>query len=156
MIREDAPDRPVKVVCYARVSSSQNKDNLERQADRIVKYANASGFSVSNVIKETGSGLNDNRPKLTKLLTDIEVTHIIVEHKDRLTRFGFNYIKNWMASRQCKIIIINKVETDKEDLMQDFVSLVTSFVARLYGLRRSKRKTEQLIRNLSNEDKKIE
>jgi predicted site-specific integrase-resolvase len=144
------------VVCYARVSSAQNKNNLERQADRIVKYANASGFSVSNVIKETGSGLNDNRPKLTKLLTDIDVTHIIVEHKDRLTRFGFNYIKNWMASRQCKIIIINKMETDKEDLMQDFVSLVTSFVARLYGLRRSKRKTEQLIRNLSNEDKKIE
>lgn len=144
------------MVCYARVSSAQNKNNLERQADRIVKYANASGFSVSNVIKETGSGLNDNRPKLTKLLTDIDVTHIIVEHKDRLTRFGFNYIKNWMASRQCKIIIINKMETDKEDLMQDFVSLVTSFVARLYGLRRSKRKTEQLIRNLSNEDKKIE
>lgn len=116
LIKEDAPDRPVKVVCYARVSSSQNKDNLERQADRIVKYANASGLSVSNVIKETGSGLNDNRPKLTKLLTDIEVTHIIVEHKDRLTRFGFNYIKNWMASRQCKIIIINKVETDKAQI----------------------------------------
>ncbi|MBI9087841.1 MAG: recombinase family protein [Desulfobacterium sp.] len=107
-------------------------------------------------MKETGSGLNDNRPKLTKLLTDIEVTHIIVEHRDRLTRFGFNYIKNWMASRQCKIVIINKVETDKDGLMQDFVSLVTSFVARLYGLRRSKRKTEQLIINLSNEDKNIE
>ncbi len=155
LIKEDIPDRPFKVACYARVSSSQNKDNLERQADRIVKYANVSGFPVAIVVKEVGSGLNDNRPKLTKLLKDIELTHIIVEHKDRLTRFGFNYIKNWLSSRQCIIIVINKVETDKEDLMQDFVSLVTSFVARLYGLRRSRRKTEQLIRNLSNEDQKV-
>ena len=69
---------------------------------------------------KTSKLLNYTRPKLTKLLTGIEVTHIMVEHKDRLTRFGFNYIKNWMASRQCKIIIINKVETDKEDLMQRF------------------------------------
>ena len=106
-------------------------------------------------MKEVGSGLNDNRPKLTKLLDDIELTHIIVEHKDRLTRFGFNYIKNWMNSRQCALIIINEVETDKEDLMQDFVSLVTSFVARLYGLRRSKRKTEKLIEKLSNENHSI-
>lgn len=61
-----------------------------------------------------------------------------------------------MASRQCTIIVINAVETDKEDLMQDFVSLVTSFVARLYGLRRSKRKTEELIRKLSNENHPVQ
>lgn len=155
LIKEDIPDRPLKVACYARVSSSQNKDNLERQANRLIDYANASGFQVATLVKEVGSGLNDNRPKLAKLLDDIELTHIIVEHKDRLTRFGFNYIKNWMNSRQCALIIINEVETDKEDLMQDFVSLVTSFVARLYGLRRSKRKTEKLIEKLSNENHSI-
>lgn len=156
LIKEDIPDRPLKVACYARVSSSQNKDNLERQANRLVDYANAVGFQVALLVKEVGSGLNDQRPKLTKLLNDIELTHIIVEHKDRLTRFGFNYIENWMASRQCTIIVINAVETDKEDLMQDFVSLVTSFVARLYGLRRSKRKTEELIRKLSNENHPVQ
>jgi len=155
LIKEDIPDRPLKVACYARVSSSQNKDNLERQANRLIDYANASGFQVATLVKEVGSGLNDNRPKLAKLLDDIELTHIIVEHKDRLTRFGFNDIKNWMNSRQCALIIINEVETDKEDLMQDFVSLVTSFVARLYGLRRSKRKTEKLIEKLSNENHSI-
>jgi len=122
---------------------------------RLIDYANASGFQVAILVKEVGSGLNDNRPELTKLLNDMRLTHIMVEHKDRLTRFGFNYIKNWMSSRQCTIIVINDVETDKEDLMQDFVSLVTSFVARLYGLRRSKRKTEKLIRKLSNEDHPI-
>ena len=130
LIKEDIPDRPQKVACYARVSSSQNKDNLERQANRLIDYANASGFQVATLVKEVGSGLNDNRPRLTKLLNDIELTNIIVEHKDRLTRFGFNYIKNWMDSRQCTLIVINEVDTDKEDLMQDFVSLVISFVAR--------------------------
>lgn len=151
LIREDLPDKPTKVVCYARVSSSQNKKNLEGQADRIMKFANLSGLSVHSVIKEVGSGLNDKRPKLLKMLVDSDLTHIVIEHKDRLTRFGFNYLEKWMASKQCKIIVVNKVETNKEDLMQDFVSLVTSFVARLYGLRRSRRKTERLIRELSHD-----
>ena len=154
LIREDKPDRPLKVFCYARVSSSQNKANLESQAERIIHFANLSGLPVHSVIKEIGSGLNDERPKLLKILNDIEITHIVVEHKDRLTRFGFNFLKDWMASRQCQIIVMNNVKTDKEDLMQDFISLVTSMVARLYGLRRSKRKTEQLIKGLQN-DKKI-
>jgi len=154
LIPEDKPDRPLKVVCYARVSSSQNKTNLESQAKRIVHFANLSGLPVNAIIKEIGSGLNDKRPKLLKILNDIDVTHIVIEHKDRIARFGFNFLQAWMASRQCEIIIINNVETDKEDLMQDFVSLVTSMVARLYGLRRSKRKTEQLIKKLQN-DKKI-
>ena len=154
LIREDKPNRPLKVFCYARVSSSQNKANLESQAERITHFANLSGLPVHSIIKEIGSGLNDKRPKLLKILNDIEITHIVVEHKDRLTRFGFNFLKDWMALRQCQIIVINNVETDKEDLMQDFISLVTSMVARLYGLRRSKRKTEQLIKELQN-DKKI-
>jgi len=153
LIPEDKPDRPLKVVCYARVSSSQNKSNLESQAERIVHFANLSGLPVNSVIKEIGSGLNDKRPKLAKLLNDIEVTHIVVEHKDRLTRFGYNFLQILMASRQCQIVIINNIETDKEDLMQDFISLVTSMIARLYGLRRSKRKTEQLIKELQNDTK---
>ena len=154
LIREDKPNRPLKVFCYARVSSFQNKANLESQAERITHFANLSGLPVYSIIKEIGSGLNDKRPKLLKILNDIEITHIVVEHKDRLTRFGFNFLKDWMALRQCQIIVINNVGTDKEDLMQDFISLVTSMVARLYGLRRSKRKTEQLIKELQN-DKKI-
>ena len=154
LIREDKPNRPLKVFCYARVSSSQNKANLESQAERIIHFANLSGLPVYSIIKEIGSGLNDERPKLLKILNDIEITHIVVEHKDRLTRFGFNFLKDWMASRQCQIIVINNVKTDKEDLMQDFISLVTSMVVRLYGLKRSKRKTKQLIKKFQS-DKKI-
>ncbi len=143
--------RDEHVVCYARVSSSQNKDNLDRQADRLVSYANASGLAVKSVVKEVGSGLNDNRRKLRRVLNDPAVTHIIVEHKDRLTRFGYIYLEDMLKLRSCKIIVINESATDRDDLMADFVSLVTSFTARLYGLRRSKRKTEKLIRELEND-----
>ena len=72
----------------------------------------------------------------------------MVEHKDRLTRFGFNYIKVLLPD--CKIVVVNETE-DKEDLFEDFVSLVTSFCARIYGQRRSRRKTEELIRQLEND-----
>ncbi len=153
------PDENIKpefVVCYARVSSSENKKNLDFQAERLVAYCSAKGYKVRQVIKECASGLNDKRPGLVKLLADPEVSMIVVEHQDRLTRFGFNYIELFMKSRDCRIEVINEAANDKEDLMQDFVSLVTSFTARLYGLRRSKRNTEALIKALEDENKKVQ
>lgn len=141
------------VVCYARVSSSQNKKNLSSQSERLAQYANAKGYQVKEFIQEIGSGLNDKRPKLIKLITSNEPTIIIVEHADRLTRFGFNYLEVLLKKQNCRIEVINSLDNDTQDLMQDFVSLITSFCARLYGLRRCKRKTEQLIKGL--EDEKI-
>jgi len=91
---------------------------------------------------------NDSRPKLSKILTDRKATRIVVEHKDRLTRFGFNYIK--LLLNDCEIVVVNECETD-QDLFEDFVSLVTSFCARIYGKRRTKRKTEQIIHALEKE-----
>ena len=132
-------------VVYARVSSSENKDNLESQASRVSQFCSANGWVVKEIVKECASGLNDNRPKLHKILKDKNVTRIVVEHKDRLTRFGFEYIKTLFDG---EIIIINEVLEEKQDLIQDFVSVITSFCARIYGQRRSKRKTEQLIDNL--------
>lgn len=133
---------------YARVSSSENKKNLISQSKRVQDFCSAKGWQVKGVYEECASGLNDKRPKLIKLLNDKNVTRIVVEHKDRLTRFGFNYIKELWDG---ELIVINEVVEDEKDLMQDFVSLVTCFTARLYGLRRSKRKTEQLIKELSVE-----
>lgn len=137
-----------KVAVYARVSSAENKPNLESQAGRVLDYCAAKGWQVSQVVKEVGSGVNDSRPKLLKLLTDPAVTVIAVEHKDRLTRFGFYYIENLLAMQGRRIEVINLVDNGKEDLMQDFVSIITSFCARLYGQRRSGRKTERLIAEL--------
>lgn len=80
----------------------------------------------------------------------------MVEHHDRLTRFGFNYINLFMESKGCQIEVINEAANDKEDLKKEFVSLVTCFTARLYGLRRSKIKTEKLIEALEPVVSKVE
>ena len=144
-------DEPVKdqtVAVYARISSSENKDNLERQAQRLIDYANAKGYKVEKVVKEIGSGLNDNRPKLQSLLADKSINLILVEHKDRLTRFGFNYIQTLLANSNRTMEVVNNLENPKEDLIADFTSVITSFCAKIYGQRRSKRKTEKLIKEL--------
>ena len=140
------PKKQEHNVVYARVSSSENKPNLNTQADRMVDFCIARGWIVHEVVKECASGLNDKRPKLIKILKDNKATRIVVEHKDRLTRFGFNFLKVLM--RDCEIVVVNEAQDDREDLMGDFVALVTSFCARLYGNRRSKRKTEKIIEEL--------
>jgi predicted site-specific integrase-resolvase len=140
------------VAVYARVSSSENKDNLERQKERLVDYCTARGYRVIKVVCEIGSGLNDKRPKLEKLLTDYSVKKIVVEHSDRFSRFGMNYISKLMEMQGRKIEVVNEQCSDRDDLMQDFVSIITSFCARLYGLRRSKRKTEKLLKEMEKED----
>ena len=151
VIPDNANQKKIKeteyVVTYARVSSSENKNNLISQSKRLVDYCNAKGWTTQENITEIGSGLNDNRPKLIKLLNDRKATKLIVEHKDRLTRFGFNFLNTLCKQNNCEIIILNKVE-EKEDVIQDFVSIITSFCAKIYGQRRSKRKTEQLIQQL--------
>jgi predicted site-specific integrase-resolvase len=146
-------ERPDKTVIYCRVSSSQNKDNLESQAQRLTSFCIAKGWTISSISKEIGSGLNDDRKKLISLLSDQSVTRIVVEHKDRLTRFGFNYIKTLFKG---EIVVVNEVEDDKKDLIEDFVSVITSFCARIYGLRRCHRKTEKIIEELRNSEKEID
>lgn len=135
------------VVIYTRVSSSENRNNLNTQAERLQNYAIARGYKIKEVVKEIGSGVNDNRPKLQKILREGKVTKIVVEHKDRLTRFGYNYLTT-LLSPDCEIEIVNEATNDKEDLMQDMITIITSMCARYYGQRRSKRETEKIIREL--------
>jgi putative resolvase len=151
MIRCDSMEdsKPEKVAIYARVSSPKQKNDLISQSKRLSEFCISNGWQISIIKKEIASGLNDNRKMLNELLDDHSLTKIIVEHKDRLSRFGFNYIERLLKQRGCEIVVVNKVEDDKEDLMQDFVSIITSMVARLYGLRKSKRKTEELIRKMT-------
>lgn len=141
------------VILYARVSSSENKNNLETQMDRLRNYAYAKGYTIKKEIKEIGSGLNDKRKQLESVLKKDDWNKIVVEHKDRLARFGVNYINILLEKNGKQLEIINgKEENTKEDLMEDFVSIITSFTARLYGLRRSKRKTEKIIKEINNEN----
>lgn len=147
IIEEDLPVGKTAAV-YARVSSSENKSNLDTQAERVLNWATLNGYSVKKIVKETGSGLNDNRQKLADLLKDKTIDYIIVEHKDRLARFGINYIQELLSIDKRKIIVINEVEEGKEELIQDFISIITSFCARIYGQRCSRRKIEKLIKEL--------
>ena len=151
IVREETEGLPNKVCIYARVSSSENKSNLEKQAELLKEYSIARGYQIYKVVEEIGSGVNDNRKKLNQLLIDKNYNKLIIEHKDRLTRFGYNYFKILFNEIGKEIEVVNEAENDKQDLMQDFISIITSFCARLYGLRRSKRKTEKIIKELKDE-----
>jgi len=144
--------KQLSIAIYARVSSSENKDNLERQKNRLLDYCAAKGYRVDKIVTEIGSGLNDERQKLEKILLDKTINLIVIEHSDRLARFGLNYIKKLLELDGRKIEIVNPTENQRDDLMQDFVSIITSFTARLYGQRRTKRKTEQLIKELEKSE----
>ncbi len=152
VIIEEPVDKAVKarvpeplVAVYARVSSRENKQNLETQAERLVTWCNAQGWKVHKVVKEFGSGINDQRPKFLALLANQQIGRIVVEHKDRASRFGVAYIQTLLALQERELVVINTADTAEADLMGDFVAIITSFCARLYGRRRAKRKTEQVL-----------
>jgi len=90
---EIQPPRPERVVIYIRVSSHKQTPDLDRQAQRLLDYCAAKGYQVARSVKEIGSGLNDNRPKFLAMLTDQSITTVVIEHKDRATRFGFRYLE---------------------------------------------------------------
>jgi predicted site-specific integrase-resolvase len=111
----------------------------------------AKGYKIYKIVEEFGSGINDKRPKLQNILEKDEYTKIVVEHKDRLTRFGFNYLEILLKTKNKEIEVINAVDTDEEDIIQDFVSIITSYCVRIYGKRRSKRKIEEIVKQLKND-----
>lgn len=132
-----------KTILYARVSSNDRKNSLNEQLNRIENYAKINGFNVIKSFKEIASGMNDNRTILNNVFDYKEDwNYLIVENKDRLTRFGFNYIEKLLKKQGKQIIVVNNIENDKEDLMKDLISVIYSFSARMYGLRRKKNKQE--------------
>lgn len=151
--KDDTESRDqLAAVTYARVSSSQNKANLISQSERLYKYSTARGYQVQRQVKEVGSGLNDKRKQLESLLKDDSWTILVVEHKDRLTRFGFHYLELMVESQGRRIEVINladEVGDDPvKDIVEDLVSIITSFTARIYGQRRAQCKTEKVIKEL--------
>jgi putative resolvase len=140
--------RPAAV--YARVSSPEKKGDLERQAARCVEFCNARGWTVERVVKEVASGMNDSRPKLVKLLRD-KPARLVVEHQDRLTRFGFGYFELLLPMLDCELVVINRDTEERDDLLKDLVAMVTSFCCRRYGLRRGQRQAQAVKRLLCEE-----
>lgn len=132
-----------KIAIYCRVSSHDKKGDLTRQVERCEEYCRSKGYSVCKVYKEIASGMNDNRPKFWKMFEDNN-TVIIVENKDRLTRFGFNYIKRLGSKCGITIEVINQDKEDESDLIKDMIAIVTSFCCRLYGARRGQNKSKRI------------
>ena len=132
------------VALYARVSGSDQKGDLDRQLSRLLIHANSQGWMVSKSISEVGSGLNGHRPKLMKLLADQTVKTIVVEHRDRLMRFGVEYVESSLKAQGRNLIIVDSSEL-KNDLVQDMIEVLTSFCARLYGQRSAKQKAKKAL-----------
>lgn len=131
------------------MSSSENKSNLESQKKHLLDYCAAKGYKVTSTIAEVGSGINDTRRQWVGLLQNKPITLIVVEHKDRFSRFGFNAYKVLLNNEDRDIEVINETPDEKEDILQDLGSTITSFCARIYGQRGSKRKTKAIIMTLT-------
>lgn len=131
-----------KIVVYARVSTRNQQDDLDSQVKFLLNYCNAKGMIVDECIEEFGSGLNDNRKKWNKLLEEVmeqKIKTIIVTHKDRFIRFGFDWFEKLCLKYDTQILIVkNEKLSPQEELVQDIVSILHVFSCRLYGLRKYK------------------
>ena len=149
--KEDISD---VVATYARVSSHEQKTkgDLSRQSQRISEYCAKKKFKVEYIIMDVGSGLSDTRAgftKLSNLVINKKITHVIIENKDRLTRFQYNFVEKMFSSYGVKVICIDKPddEGDKE-FINDLMMIIASFSGRLYGSRSAKRRKEQKLNNI--------
>lgn len=148
----EAPPVPTagrRTVCYARVSSSSQKNDLQRQADRLKAFALNLGASDIEVVSEIGSGVNDKRRKLNRVLADPAVGTIIVEHRDRLARMNAELVESTLAAQGRRLIVVDDSELD-DDLEHDVTEVLTSFCARLYGRRTARNKAEAALKAARN------
>jgi putative resolvase len=132
------------VALYARVSSADQKTDLERQLGRLVEYASRQHLTVVRSISEVGSGLNGHRTKIVRLLADPAISTVLVEHRDRLAHFGSEYIEAAMAACGRKLVVVDETEM-KDDLVQDMIGVLTSFCARLYGKRAARNRAAKAL-----------
>ena len=138
------PENDGRCVVYARVSSADQKDDLDRQVGRVVEWATQQGCRPDQVVKEIGSGLNGNRRRLRRLVADGTVGTIVVEHRERLSRFGFEYVEAALAGRGARILVMDEGELE-DDLVRDVTEVMTSLCARLYGRRSARRRAERAL-----------
>ncbi|WP_428912457.1 IS607 family transposase [Niallia sp. Krafla_26] len=165
------PDQPTerKLVIYARVSSHEQKKkgDLERQVQIIKEKIDSSLFSTIDIIEDVGSGLHDKRKGLLKLLTlakNKQITDVAVRYKDRLTRFGFEYLHIYFDSHGDTLHVLDDKEKEptlQEELVEDLLAIVTSFSGKLYGSRSHKNhiiqeKVKGAIHDVANLPDKVE
>ena len=125
------------------------KPDLANQITALENFCTANGYAVTEWVSEIGSGLNYNRKKFNKLFLDIEmgnVSMLIIAHKDRLVRFGFEWFESFAERHSCKIIIMNQESlSPAEEVTQDLLAIIHCFSSRLYGLRKYQDKVKKLV-----------
>ncbi|MGA3487376.1 IS607 family transposase [Micromonosporaceae bacterium DT55] len=123
-----------QTVVYARVSSAEQRADLDRQVARVTVWATGQRLPVDRVVTEVGSALNGRRKKFLALLRDPAVSTIVVEHRDRFVRFGAEYVEAALAAQGRRLLVVDPAEVD-DDLVRDVTEILTSLCARLYGRR---------------------
>ena len=129
---------------YARVSSHDQKADLERQVARLTRWAATTGHPVVRVESEIASGMNGARTKAKRLLADPAVTTVVVEHKDRLGRMNVELVEAALSAAARRLVVLDEGEVE-DDLVQDIVDVLTSFCARLYGRRSAKNRARKAL-----------
>jgi putative resolvase len=131
-------------VLYTRVSSHDQRSDLDRQVARLTAWATAQGLTVAAVVCEVGSGLNGNRPKLRRVLSDPSASVIVVEHRYRLARFGVEHLDAALAAQGRRIVVADDGET-ADDLVRDMIEVLTSMCTRLYGRRGARNRAMRAV-----------
>ena len=130
---------------YARVSSHDQRGDLDRQVARLTEWAAKTGQPVVRVEAEVGSGMSGSRTKLRRLLADPTVTTVVVEHRDRLARVNAELVEAALSAQGRRLVVIDEGEVD-DDLVRDMTEVLTSFCARLYGRRSARNRGEKALR----------
>jgi putative resolvase len=134
---------------YSRVSSAAQKPDLKNQIEALEIFCTANGYAVEKWLSETGSGLNYKRKKFNQLFIDIEmgkVSRLVVAHKDRLVRFGYEWFEQFAERHGCEIVVMNQEKlSPAEEVTQDLLAIIHCFSSRLYGLRKYKKKLKELV-----------
>ena len=130
---------------YARVSSHDQRGDLDRQVARLTGWAAQAGASVVRVEAEVGSGVNGARAKIRRLLADPNVQAVVVEHRDRLGRMNTELVEAALSAYGRRLVVLDPGEVD-DDLVRDMTEVLTSFCARLYGHRSARNRAEKAVR----------
>ncbi len=142
----DTPEGPSggRAVLYARVSAHDQRADLDRQVARLTAWATGQGVAVAEVVTEVGSGLNGRRPKLKRLLADPQATVIMVEHRDRLARFGVEHLEAALSAQGRRLVVVDPDEPG-DDLVRDMIEVLTGFCARLHGRRGARNRAMRAV-----------
>jgi predicted site-specific integrase-resolvase len=138
-----AAPRP-RTAVYARVSSADQKADLDRQMARVTAWATTQQIPVDKVVTEVDSALNGRSRKFLALLRDPSVTRIVVEHRDRFCRFGSEYVQAALAAHGRELVVVDTAEVD-DDLVRDMTEILTSMCARLCGKRAADNRAKRAL-----------